>query len=120
MKLFNLIIALLALLFIGCDDSLNGPVGSNLNYEPQVISVGESADFGTIGKDIVQLKLVGVAGDSYQLEHSDKVCGYCPLNANDDRMNLTMCNGKYEVVFIATSINNSNLVLQLHHYQSLH
>lgn len=118
MKIFNLMLVLLFVSLIGCDDSLNGPVGSNLTYEPQVVAVGETVDFGTIGNDAIKIKLAGIVGNAYQLEHSDKNCDHCPIKANDERLELIMC-GKYQVTFIANTLPNNNFTLQLHHYKNL-
>ncbi len=119
MKILNSIIALIFVFFLGCDDSLNGPVGSNLNYEPKVVSVGETADFGTIENDVVKIRISGVVGSEYQLEHSNKICGYCPLSADNENLRLVMCNGKYEVTFKANSLTRDKLSLQLQYYKNL-
>ncbi|MEN8194580.1 MAG: hypothetical protein ABFS12_17300, partial [Bacteroidota bacterium] len=58
--------SILALLFItvlfSCDDSINGPSGSDLTYEPQLLTLGKEVVFGTIEKDVVKVKFAERTG----------------------------------------------------------
>ncbi len=117
MKLYKLTLVILILALIGCEDSLNGPVGSDLTYEPIVLSVGEEADFGTINQDDIKVKISGMEKGSYMLEYSNK-CENCPLNANKRKLTFIMCEDKYEVTF-DYSTSNDKIILQLFKYKIL-
>ena len=117
MKLYKLTLMLLILTLIGCEDSLNGPVGSDLIYEPIVLSVGEEADFGTINEDDIKVKISGIERGSYMLEYSNKYES-CPLNANKRKLTFIMCDDKYEVTF-DYSTSNDRIILQLFKYKIL-
>ena len=119
MRMLKIITALLIIVLLGCESSINGPVGSDLTYEPQLLSVGEEVRFGTIGEDVIKVKFAGLDGNSYILEHSANMCAPCPLRAEKTRVQLVMCEGKYKVTFNYYSTDANNLVLQLYKYERL-
>lgn len=119
MKIFKTSMVLLIVVLFGCEDSINGPVGSNLNYEPQRLALGEEVEFGTINEDIIKVKLSGLDGDKYILEHSNKVCEHCPLYAKNMWLEFVMCEGKYKVAFIYQSSKEDVVILQLYKYERL-
>ena len=118
MRLFKpLIIALLVIALFSCEDSMNGPVGSDLTYEPQSLSVGEEVVFGTINKDVIKVKFDGLDGGSYLLKYPPNMCESCPPYSNDTMLELNMCNGKYRVTFKYRSTNSNNISIQLYKYE---
>jgi len=119
MNLLKTAMVLLIVALFGCEDTMNGPIGSELNYEPQVITVGKSVDFGTINEDVIKIKLVGLDQDSYILECSDMHNERCPLYADKKWMEFTMCNGKYKVTFLYSSKKEDSITMQLYKYERL-
>ena len=119
MRTFKYVIILSLILLFSCDDSINGPVGSDLNYEPQFLSVGEEVDFGTIGDDAIKVRLAGSDGNSYILEHSNNLHANCPLHADNLKFDINMWDGKYEVTFLYKSSQENSIMLQLYKFESL-
>lgn len=117
MKLLKLMIILLTMVLFGCEDSLNGPVGSDLSYEPQLLSIGKEVEFGKINNDLIKVTLVGLDEKSYIFEHSNNVSEHCPLNADEMRLCFSMCDGKYKVTFIYNTVSTNNIRLQLYKYE---
>lgn len=115
MRLLKPIVIVLLTLLFSCDDSINGPIGSNLTYEPQLVSVGEEVEFGTINEDLIKVKFVGLDGNSYIFEHSD----HCPVNSNNTKLELNMCDSKYKVTFRYHSVKANSISLQLYKYEKL-
>ena len=118
MRLLKPTIALLTIVLFSCTDSINGPKGSDLTYEPQILSVGEEAEFGTIGEDTIKVKLAGLDGKSYVFEHSNNMSGQCPSNTDKMRLELVMC-CKYKVTFVYRSLKANIVSLQLYKYERL-
>ncbi len=119
MRMLKFLTALLIIVLLGCESSINGPQGSDLTYEPILLSVGEEVQFGTIGEDVIKVKFAGLDGSSYILEHSTNMSEHCPLRAEKTRVQLVMCEGKYKVTFYYYSTNANNLALQLYKYERL-
>ncbi len=117
MKVYKSISVLFIILFISCEDSLNGPIDSDLKYEPVVLSVGEEANFGTINEDEIKVKIGSIESGAYMLEYSNK-CESCPLNSNKRKLIFIMCDDKYEVTF-DYSTSDDKVILQLYKYKIL-
>lgn len=119
MKLLKLLIILLTMVLFSCEDSLNGPVDSDLSYEPQLLSIGKAVEFGTINNDLIKVTLVGLDGNSYIFEHSNNVSEHCPLNADEMRLSFIMCDDKYKVTFIYNTVSANNIRLQVYKYERI-
>ncbi|NOX66577.1 MAG: hypothetical protein GXO85_12520 [Chlorobi bacterium] len=119
MKLLKIIIALLAiLLFCNCEDSLNGPIGSNLTYDPVQLNIGQEVEFGTIDKDTIKVKLVERNNNGYILEYPDNQFKDCPLYASKMMLSFIMYDNKYKVTFNYKTTQDE-VILQLYKYEIL-
>ena len=119
MRLLKPIIVLLVIVLFSCEDSLNGPIGSDLTYEPQSLSVGKEVVFGTIDEDVIKVKLAGLSGGSYLLEYPINMCEGCSLNSDNANLELTMYDSKYKITFKYHSTKANNISLQLYKYERL-
>ena len=119
MRLLKPIIVLLVIVLFSCEDSINGPIGSDLTYEPLLLSVGEEVVFGTINEDVIKVKFAGLDGNSYVFEHSTNMCDRCPLYSDNNKLELIMYDGKYKVTFKYNSAKANNISLQLYKYERL-
>lgn len=118
MKQFKSILIFSVILLCSCENSLNGPVGSELNYEPILLSVGQEVEFGTIYKDTIRVKLSDRNKGCYVLEYPNNQTMNCPLYASKIMLSFIMCNDKYKVTFNYKTIENQ-VLLQLYKYEIL-
>lgn len=99
--------------FLGCDDNLSGPNGAELNYESQVLALGQQFDFGTIGKDFIRVKFAAIGSNSYNILHSGNILEECPKDAKDYWLNLMMWDEIYQVNFLYSTKSDQSIILQL-------
>ncbi|VAX20072.1 hypothetical protein MNBD_IGNAVI01-654 [hydrothermal vent metagenome] len=118
MKLFKSIMVLLVIILCSCESSLNGPVGSDLTYEPVILSIGQEAEFGTIDDDTIKVKLVDRDKNYYILEYPNNQIKDCPLYASKMMLSFIMYDDKYKVTFNYKTTQNE-VILQLYKYEIL-